>query len=321
MSAALASAAPRSVVGAIDVGTNMVRMRVDAIEEGAGGSRRRTLDAGWEITRLGGGLEPGGPLAEDAMERTLAVLERFAARARAAGAQCMRVVGTSAAREASNGAAFAERVRSRTGLTLEIVDGGSEARLDALGVIADLDGDVRDAVILDIGGGSTEWIEVRGGVVGEAASVPIGVVRLTEALVRHDPPSDAELEALDRAAREALSSVGGGRRAAGCELIANAGTATTLAAVDLQLEALDADRIRGHRVSRPVVDRIHAELAALPAARRLLVPGLVRGREDLIVAGLAILRAAMDRLGAGAVRISTGGLLEGLLVEAEETSC
>ncbi len=101
----------------------------------------------------------------------------------------------------------------------------------------------------------------------------------------------------------------------GFELVANSGTATTLAAVDLGLRELDPERIRGHRVGRATVDRIYHALACLPAARRLDVPGVARGREDLIIAGLALLRATMDLVGVDGVRISTGGLLEGLLAD------
>lgn len=302
------------VVAAIDVGTNIVRLRVERVTR----DWHSLVAHDWAITRLGGGQRPGGPLDPTAMERTLVVLERFAERARAHGASEVWTAGTCAVREASNQAEFVRSVRSRTGLDLDVIRGDEEARLDAMGVIADLGGDVRDAALVDIGGGSTEVVRIEAGKVVRGASFPVGVVRLTERFVRTDPPTSAELASLEAAARSALEPAGDllpMRCAPAFELIANSGTATTLAAVDLELAELDQDRIRGHLVTREAVNGIYRRLAAIPAVSRLEVPGVEAGREDLIVAGLALLRAAMDRVGTNRVRVSTGGLLEGLLVD------
>ncbi len=301
-------------VAAIDVGTNMVRLRVERLA----GSWRSLVAHDWVITRLGGGQQQGGPLTAAAMERTVEVLARFAAKTSSLHAPEVWAVATSAVRDASNRDEFVALVKQRTGLDLEVVSGDEEARLDAVGVVADLGGDVRESVLIDIGGGSTELVPIEGGVPLQGVSVPVGVVRLTERYLQSDPPSPAELAALEAAAHTALAEARPAfceGMSPGCELIANSGTATTLAAVDLGLADFDPDRIRGHVVPRDVVDRIYADLAALPAARRLEVPGVVRGREDLIVSGLALLRAAMDLVRLGRVRISMGGLLEGVLVD------
>ncbi len=306
---------PQGVVAAIDVGTNMVRMRV---ERRGDGEPATLVFHDWVITRLGGGQGAGGALAPDAMERTLDVLARFARSARELGATAIWAAGTSAVREALNRHAFVTLVRERAGLELEVVDGDREARLDALGALVELGGAVRDGLLVDIGGGSTELVRIENGGPACGRSFPVGVVRLTERFLPTDPPTDGEREALERAARAALAegrALCAGPRSSSFELVANSGTATTLAAVDLGIRELDPERIRGHRVDRSAVDRIYLELLRLPAARRLEVPGVVRGREDLIIAGLALLRATMDLASAPSVRISTGGLLEGLLAD------
>ncbi|MFN7955265.1 MAG: hypothetical protein U0610_26305 [bacterium] len=312
-------ATPRSaearVLAAIDVGTNMVRMRV---ERRGGGEPAALVFHDWEITRLGGGQGSDGALTAEAMERTARVLARFGGRARELGAAWVWAAGTSAVREATNQREFVSLVRARAGLDLAVVDGAEEARLDALGALGELGGEPRQGVLVDIGGGSTELVRIEGGAPAHGRSYPVGVVRLTERLLSADPPTRDELQALEAAARAALAD---GRelvaavRSPGFELVANSGTATTLAAVDLGLRELDPERIRGHRVDRATVDRIYHALACLPAARRLDVPGVARGREDLIIAGLALLRATMDLVGVDGVRISTGGLLEGLLAD------
>ncbi len=306
---------PRSVVAAIDVGTNMVRMRV---ERRGGGEPAALVLHDWVITRLGGGQGASGALTSEAMERTLDVLMRFAEKARELGATAIWAAGTSAVREASNRNAFVTLVRERAGLELEVVDGEREARLDALGALAELGDEVRDGLLVDIGGGSTELVRIENGAPTRGRSFAVGVVRLTERLLPTDPPTDDEREALERAAAAALAegrALCVGSRSPSLELVANSGTATTLAAVDLGIRELDPARIRGHRVDRSSVERIYLELLRLPAARRLEVPGVVRGREDLIVAGLSLLRATMDLASAPRVRISTGGLLEGLLAD------
>lgn len=302
------------VVAAIDVGTNMVRLRVERVTR----VWHSLVAHDWAITRLGGSQSSDGRLDPAAIERTLTTLERFTQRARALGASEIWAAGTCAVREASNQSEFVRQAKERTGLDVEVIGGDEEARLDAIGAIADLGGDVRDALLVDIGGGSTEVVRIEAGNVVRGTSFPVGVVRLTEKWLRTDPPTAQELESLDTAARTAL---GAARRllpatcGPGFELIANSGTAATLAAVDLALAELDPDRLRAHVVERDGVERIYRSLAALPAARRLEVPGVVPGREDLIVAGLALLRAVMDLVGTGRVRIATGGLLEGLLVD------
>lgn len=302
------------VVAAIDVGTNMVRLRVERVS-----AEWHSLVAhDWAITRLGGGQQPGGPLDARAVERTMVVLERFADRARALGASAVWVAATSAVREASNRHDFVNRARVRAGLAVDVIGGAEEARLDALGAVADLGGDVGDALLVDIGGGSTELVRIEAGRVVRGVSFPVGVVRLTERFVRGDPPSRRELDDLEAASRAALASARDlvPRSAAlTAELIANSGTAATLAAVDLGLAELDPDRLRAHLVQRESVEQIYRRLASITAARRLEVPGVVAGREDLIVAGLALLREVMDLVGATRVRVSTGGLLEGLLVD------
>ncbi|MBI1847095.1 MAG: Ppx/GppA family phosphatase [Candidatus Rokubacteria bacterium] len=320
----------------VDLGTNTVRLLV--VEAGArrhgpadpsalAASRDtsrvlpdawRTLAAEQRVTRLGEGLAASGRLGEAAMARTAATVTDYVARARAAGA-AVRVVATSAVREAANGGAFARALQAATGVAVEVVSGEDEARLTLRGATAGL-GPGGTILVFDIGGGSTEYILAREGYLLAAVSLRLGVVPLAERYPFPDrvpPERYAALrgEVAARLERELPAAL----RAARVEaLIGTAGTVTTLAALDLGLTAYDAARVQGHTLTRAAVARLRERLAGLTVAERAALPCLEPGRADLIVPGTAIVEATLDVLALDALRVSDWGLREGMMLEALE---
>ncbi len=309
------------IVAALDVGSNTVRLLVARVDADG---RLTPLDYRLRITRLGGGATPAR-LAADSIERTVAAVADFAQVMRQAGATAWRAVATSATREAPNGRQVAARVREAAGLNLEIISGDEEAALALHGIRWSLErvaGSVPDRfAIIDIGGGSTEVLlatRLAGGWHAEGPSMRIGTVRLVEGFLRADPPAADEMAAMAAAVEAALAGsldpVLARVRPAGASipLVGTAGAITTLAAMDLGLAAYDRARVDGHRLSRASLEARLDQVVAMPAARRLDLPGLEPGREDLIVPGLVILLGVMRRVGANAVTVVDGGLLEGI---------
>ncbi len=299
-------------VAALDVGTNTVRLLVaDLAPGGALHPRRYAL----RITRLGGGAGPAG-LAPAAIGRTVAAMAEFTRILREEGVVAYRAVATSAAREAPNREALIARAREAAGIELEVISGEEEAALAMAGVrwalarrAAEVPGRF---VLVDVGGGSTEVVLAERRPSGdwrdEARSLPLGAVRLVEGYLRGDPPAPAELARMEAAIEAGLPAT----LPRGLPVVGTAGTITTLAAMDLGLATYDRERVEGHLLSRPALEARFAQLVAMPAAARLALPGLERGREDLIVAGLAIALATMRRLGADRLRVADAGLLEGV---------
>lgn len=296
----------RPRLAAIDVGTNSVLLLVAARDEAG---RLSAVAEAMEMTRLGEGVDRSGRLGERAMRDTVEAVRAFAARARALGARRLAVVSTSAARDASNGAAFLARLRAAAGVEAEILSGEEEAALSYRSVAMDFgDGPLW---AIDIGGGSTELIHGVGGELRLRRSYDIGAVRLTERCVAGDPPSAADLARVEAAVAEALAELPS--PAPGATLVGIAGTVTTLAAVHLGLEAYDAERVHGATLGLEEVRAVETRLAALRLEERLEIPSLPPKRADVIVAGAVILRVAMERLGFSEVVVSDRGVRWGLL--------
>jgi exopolyphosphatase/guanosine-5'-triphosphate,3'-diphosphate pyrophosphatase len=305
--------ARRRRLAAVDVGTNTLRMVVADVDDA---HHVVSVSTGREIVRLGQGIIHTGCLADEAMDRAVKTLSRFADEIRAHDPEGVAVAATSAVREADNGPDFVARVRAETGLEVAVVDGGEEARLTALGASAVLTGPAADLLIVDIGGGSTEFILIHGGETAARVSVRMGVVTLTERHLHTDPPKAAELYALDDELRERMREVRRGLgEVGGVRMVATAGTPTTLAAVDLEMAAYDPARINNHVLPLARVEELHDRLATVPIAARRAITGVEPGREELIVAGCAVLLRVMHDYQFGAVTVSDWGLREGMLID------
>ena len=296
----------------VDLGTNTVRLLVVEADHGAW----RALHQTQRVTRLGEGQAATGRLLPEPMRRTAAAVAEFARAARGLGATRVRIVATSAVREAGNRAEFVAQLEAEAGEAVEVVSGDDEARLTLRGVTSGLPGLGESFVLLDIGGGSTEFLRARPGLTA-AVSLRLGVVPLVEQWgdpgpVRWDRFAQMREHIERRLAAELPDAIG----AAGTdELVGTAGTITTRAALDLGLPAYDAARVHGHRLGRAAVERELARLGALSVADRGRLPCLEPGRADVIIPGIAICLAAMARVGRESLVVSDRGLREGILCE------
>lgn len=294
----------------IDIGTNSVLLLV--AERGAGGRFTAVLERA-EITRLGRGVDKARTLAPEAMEDTLQVLERFAKEASALGAEAIAATATSAARDASNGAQFLRAIQQRTGITVEIIAGDEEARLSFSSAWADFGGK-GPLVVLDIGGGSTEFIYASAaGAITFRRSFDVGSVRLTERFVTEDPPSAPERATLSAHLDATFAALPPAPEAA--RLVGVAGTVTTLCAVARKIDPYDAAKVHGAALSAAELAATVELLWSLPLAQRRALPGLQPKRADVIPAGALILDAAARRLRATEVLVSDRGLRWGLLAD------
>ena len=299
-------------VAAADIGTNTL---VFLIAEKTSTGLTAIEDAA-EIVRLGEGVDRTGDLAPAAVERTLAALGKFAQRARELGVERVAAVGTQALREVKSGAQFVARAEAILGGPVEIIAGEREAGLAwaATAAAFPVADDVRqDRTVVDIGGGSTELIVGRQ-TIEDVISIPIGSVRLTERLLKSDPPSEAERAALVNAIDEALASGPAPRG----EIIGVAGTVTTLCAIHLALDSYDPERVHGARIARTDIEAVVARLGRTPLAERKTIPGLDPRRADVIYAGGVILCRVLARANAKELIVSDRGIRWGLAAELAE---
>ena len=300
----------RDRVAAIDVGTNSVRLLVAEEREGEPFELARDM----VITRLGQGVDETKKLDPEALVRTIAVLRRYAGRARALGAARVRVAATSAVRDASNRGELFDAVRDLVGADPEILTGEREAGLSFLGATRGLDRP-GPFLVFDIGGGSTEL--VLGTERPEAAvSVDIGSVRLTERARPSDPPTEDDLRAMAEIAAVALAdaeaAVPVGQAGT---LVGVAGTTTTVQGLALGLPFYDPEEIHRSVLSRAEAERVTADLARMTVAERAALPVMAPGREDVIVAGAVILLEILRRWGFDECVVSEKDLLDGLVIE------
>jgi exopolyphosphatase/guanosine-5'-triphosphate,3'-diphosphate pyrophosphatase len=297
-------------LAAIDVGTNSVRLLV---AEPAGGDRAfRTVERLMRITRLGQGVGATGQLAPDAVDRTLDVLREFRSVMGTLGVAPgrVRVTATSAARDAANRDDFFGPAADIVGAPVELLSGDDEGRLSYDGATADLDPALGPFLVVDIGGGSTEFSVAEGSV-----SVDVGCVRLTELYLEHDPPHPEELHACISVTTEYLKDVLRELPAAGAAatFVGLAGTITTAAAVEQGLAEYDRDRIHGFELTHAAAEDVFRTLATEPRADRVHNPGLEEARADVIVGGLCVLVAIFRQLGFHSCLVSEADILDGLI--------
>jgi exopolyphosphatase/guanosine-5'-triphosphate,3'-diphosphate pyrophosphatase len=295
-------------VAAIDCGTNSIRLLVADLPPDGGPLSDVTRRM--EIVRLGQGVDRTGVLAPEAIERTRVALADYAAEIELLGAERVRMVATSASRDARNAEDFREMVCATLGVPPEVVTGDEEARLSFTGAVRGLP-PARNLVV-DIGGGSTEFVTGLS-TVDKALSVDIGCVRLTERHLHTDPPTPAEVAAatadIEAAADRALAAVGG---AGASRVVGLAGSVTTVVAIALKLSRYEPERIHHAEVSTVDVARVTDSLLGMTRERRLAIPVMHSGRADVIGAGALILRIILERAVAPAVVASEHDILDGI---------
>lgn len=310
-----------SARAAIDIGSNTQRLLIAAPAPAGSNLSWKRITHSQRITRLGQGLHASGRLCEGGMSRALCALKEFSGIIQRHGLQPEDVyaVATAAVREAINGNVFVDRCTAETGITPYVIDGRTEARLSLRGATSVLSADTsRDMLLFDIGGGSTEFIRARGKNIVDDISRKLGVVRLVEAHLTGDPPSQHDYQAMLGTACEHLAAVEThwNNNRPPSSLAGTAGTITTLAALHLNLFPYDVEKVNNHAVPRDDFLALKHRLQKMTHAERAALPALEAGREDLIIAGMAITEAVMQRWHYHQLITVDAGLLEGAWLES-----
>ena len=296
-------------VAALDCGTNSLRLLVTDLQAG----QQRDVHREMRVVRLGEGVDRTGELASQALERTRTALVDYARTCSELGVEATRLVATSATRDARNRDAFTALVRGTLGVDPEVVSGAEEAALSFAGATRTLDPTGGPFLVMDIGGGSTEFVLGSEGAVQASLSVDIGCVRLTERHLAGDPPTRAEVAAAAADIEDALGRV---RDAVPVQrartAVGLAGSVTTVAALALGLPAYDPARIHLSRVSAAEAAATTARLLAMTRAQRAVLPVMHPGRVDVIGAGALVLSLSMRRLGLADVLVSETDILDGI---------
>jgi len=299
-------------LAAIDVGTNSLRLIVAEVESPA---TYRILDDERAQTRLGEGLYESGRISEQAFERSLAVLGTMKAIAEGNGVDELRVIGTSALREAENGEDFVREARERHGIEVEIIPADEEARLAFRSVKKHFPLDAGPTSIVDIGGGSMEVILVVGTVIDKVHSLPLGAVRLTDEYVMSDPIRDHDWKALRRGIRRQIKKHLGRPNFTTPTMIGSGGTFSALAAM-AQYERYGEIRItHGYVLSRADLVHLLDRLKEIPLKQRRQVRGLSPDRADIILAGAAAIERLVKALGVQRIVVNERGIRDGVLLE------
>ncbi|MDD2898854.1 MAG: exopolyphosphatase [Desulfuromonadaceae bacterium] len=291
---------------AIDFGTNTARLLIaECSNLGVVPVRVER-----EIIRLGGGFTDEFGLSVEAQTRGLACLQRFSTIISEYGVTRIQASATSAVRDAANGSAFVDTAFHKTGIKLVVIDGDLEARLTLKGVLSSLISGTDTLVVLDIGGGSTEFTVSHHGSLLFSKSMPIGVVRLTEGFRTNDEMTHRVTSVIAELKDDVLKS--GISLSGDYDLVGTAGTATTIAAIKMEMVEYDYTRVNNFTVLKDDIVEMFQRLLPLLPEERLAVKGLEKGREDLIIAGLIIITSVMNTFGFSRLKISDFGLLEGL---------
>ena len=297
-------------VAVVDIGTNSTRLLIADVDPSSG--ELRELLRRSQVTRLGEGVDAQGSLSQEAIARVLDVLAGYRAEIDSYHCQANLAVLTSAVRDAANGDAFTARVREDFGLDARVLTGSEEAQLTFLGAMSGRPITSEPTVVVDIGGGSTEFIIGVGHTAGFHVSLPVGVVRMSERHIRSDPPLPRELRALAGDARTIiLDGLPTDERAGVAHGIAVAGTATSAAAIDLELEPYDPARVHGYCLQLATVELLLARLADMDEARRRSVVGLDPDRAPTIVAGMILLEESFRAFELEEVEVSEHDILHG----------
>jgi len=301
-------------IASIDIGSNTVRL---LILESDGSRNFQTLISRREITRLGEGMDTHGRLMEPRMSATFSALSRFRQDCMDHGNPPLFAVATSAVREASNGEEFVRLAQEKTGIEIEIIPWEEEARLTLEGVFWKIPHENRRILTLDIGGGSTEFILSEGKNIADFCSSSLGVVRLTEQYIHQHPIDKVELKNLITHLRNELQTIQKKLSAFKPQVfIGTAGTVTTLAALKENIFPYDPDRIHGALLSKLDIDSLLQNLRVKSLDERLALKPLEPGREDLIIAGIALVLETMHTFQCDPLLVSEYSLREGIILRA-----
>jgi exopolyphosphatase/guanosine-5'-triphosphate,3'-diphosphate pyrophosphatase len=305
-------------VAVVDIGTNSTRLLIADVDAATGSLQQLVRHS--QVTRLGDGVDASGSLSDAAIARVFATLDRYRMEIDEYDCEKNLAVLTSAVRDAENGEEFAARVRDDYGLDARVLRGEEEAQLTFLGAMSSRAGDDDSArsgaseptVVIDVGGGSTEFVVGRGRDAGFHVSLQAGVVRMSERHIDSDPPEPEQLQALADDVRETFDDgLPQSEREPVKRAIAVAGTATSAAAIDQQLDPYDSARVDGYRLTLGTIELLLARLADMDEAQRRDVVGLQPDRAPTIVAGMIVLGEALRAFALDEVEVSERDILHG----------
>ncbi len=303
-------------LASIDVGSNTIRLLIGNITN----QKIIRLKNELAITRLAENISETEMLKKERMLKSLSALKRFSHLISDFGVDSVKAVGTSALREAKNSDEFIDMVLSETGIKIKIVSGLEEAQLTAKGVLHDMLKS-NSSLIMDIGGGSTEWILCKDSTTVMAKTTPIGVVKLFEKHIKSDPPSNKDIAELEKALEKAVLPIKAETEKfinKKTSFIGTAGTITTFASIDLELSEYDHEKVQNHIISIQRLTDMSKKLISLPLSKRKTIKGLEPERADLIIPGIVFTIKAMQVFGFENIIVSDDGLLEGILLSLAE---
>ncbi len=297
-------------VAVVDIGTNSTRLLIADVHPGDGSMRELVRRS--NVTRLGHGVDASGSLSEEASQRVFHTLDQYRHEIDSYGVSANLAVLTSAVRDAANGPEFAQRVREDYQLDARVLKGEEEAQLTFLGAMTGRPPATEPTVLIDIGGGSTEFVVGVGHTPRFHVSLPAGVVRMSERHIHSDPPSPHELQALASDVHTVLQhGLPADQRASVAHAIAVAGTATSAAAIAQELDPYDSSRVHGYKLDLSTVELLLARLADMTEQHRRQVVGLHPDRAPTIVAGMILLAEAMRAFELEQVEVSEHDILRG----------
>ena len=294
-------------VASIDIGTNTILLLIAEVEEG----KLKPLFEMETIVRLGEGVQKEGILSQEAMKRGVETLAHYVGHCHKMRTQKIYAVGTSALREAKNSEIFLKLAKEKLGLSIEVISGEEEAQFSFLAVARDLKEVKKTIMVVDVGGGSTEFIQGQGDRISQWASLPIGSVRFTEQFLLSDPVQEKEWEKMEGEIRKLLVDIPHPKKT--LSMVAVGGTATTLASVELGLKEFIPEKIHHFVLKKEALRNQLLLYRSKTIDERKKVPGLSPNRADVILAGGTILHMAMEELGCPSVLISVHGVRYGLL--------
>jgi len=299
----------------LDIGSNTIRLLIARTGSSA---PREKVHYQHHIARLGQGLQQTGQLSEAGISRALLALEDMVSicQDHHIQAESITAVATAAVREAENGQAFVERARVELGLTIQVISGDVEAGLALQGAKEGVNHVGHDMLLFDIGGGSTEFTRVSQGQIKDSMSLKLGVVRLTESLLSESPTLAHEYQMVKHAVGsfvDDLERFWGVDKVLPKYLVGTAGTVTTLAAIAQDMQVYDAQKINNYHISQGSFYALQDRILGMTNQQRLGIPALEKGREDVIVAGLAIIEVLFERWEYDQLIAVDSGLLEGLI--------
>ena len=299
-------------VATIDIGTLTCRLLIGEVE---GHGPVTPVYSGRKILWLGEGVDCTKQLKPEAIARVIKTIKEWKKVIDQHDVQASAVIATSAVREAGNREEFLQQVKQEAGVEVEIIDGEEEARRTLLGLRSGFLATVGDILGLDIGGGSTEFIISREGQPAKVISTDIGAVRLSERILKSDPPTSSQIQEAEQLihslAQQALATLG---ETSGLTFVGTAGTITSLAAIAQGLDVYDPQWIHNYILKLEIVRKIEQTVFPRRKCERVDIPGLELGREEVIAAGALIFRCIMETLKQDQCLVSEYGLREGVLV-------